>query len=75
MVAIENYISPNGKYRILLAPDKDEQSWPEALRVGSGANTMALLEDVPIWYELWRKLNGFPPDYYTPEADAETTKK
>ncbi|MEZ7495117.1 biotin/lipoyl-binding protein [Leeuwenhoekiella aequorea] len=75
VVAIENYISPNGKYRILLAPDKDEQSWPEALRVGSGANTMALLEDVPIWYELWRKLNGFPPDYYTPEADAETTKK
>ncbi|MGO4911597.1 HlyD family secretion protein [Leeuwenhoekiella sp. W20_SRS_FM14] len=75
VVAIENYISPNGKYRILLAPDPEEQSWPEALRVGSGANTMALLEDVPIWYELWRKLNGFPPDYYTPATKSETTKK
>ena len=27
---------------------------------------MALLEDVPIWFELWRKLNGFPPNYYQP---------
>ena len=25
---------------------------------------MALLKNVPIWYELWRQLNGFPPDYY-----------
>ncbi|MFI8378956.1 HlyD family secretion protein [Leeuwenhoekiella sp. NPDC079379] len=75
VVAIENFISPNGKYRLLLAPDPEEQSWPDALRVGSGASTMALLEDVPIWYELWRKLNGFPPDYYTPATKSETTKK
>lgn len=65
IVAIENFISPNGKYRILLAPDiKDNHEWPDALRVGSGAQTIALLDDVPIWYELWRKLNGFPPNYY-----------
>ncbi|WP_417887759.1 HlyD family secretion protein [Zunongwangia sp.] len=65
IVAIENFISPNGKYRILLAPDiKDNHEWPEALRVGSGARTIALLDDVPIWYELWRKLNGFPPNFY-----------
>jgi hypothetical protein len=25
---------------------------------------MALLKDVQIWYELWRQLNGFPPDLY-----------
>ena len=66
VVAVERFISPNGKYRVLLAPDPDEQPWPEALRIGAGANTLALLEDVPIWYELWRKLNGFPPNYYTP---------
>jgi len=34
--------------------------------------TIALLEDVPIWFELWRKLNGFPPNYYQPEGDAST---
>ncbi|TBW26780.1 HlyD family secretion protein [Gramella sp. KN1008] len=69
IVAIENYISENGKYRVLLAPDPDGQPWPNALRVGSGANTLALLEDVPIWYEIWRHLNGFPPNYYSPESE------
>ena len=66
VVAIENFISPNGKYRVLIAPNKDTPKWPDALRAGSGARTMALLEDVPIWFEIWRKLNGFPPNYYQP---------
>ena len=64
IVAIDNFISTNGKYRILVSPDKKDVEWPEQLRVGSGANGMALLKNVPIWYELWRNLNGFPPDYY-----------
>ncbi|MGB3143695.1 MAG: biotin/lipoyl-binding protein [Maribacter sp.] len=76
VVAIETFISPNGKYRILVAPDEEDHEWPEALRVGSGANTIALLEDVPIWYELWRQLNGFPPNYYQPEgAQGNPVKK
>jgi multidrug resistance efflux pump len=66
VVAIETFISSNGKYRILVAPDPEDHPWPKELRVGSGAYTIALLEDVPIWYELWRQLNGFPPDYYNP---------
>lgn len=69
VVAIENFISDNGKYRVLLAPDEtDKNQWPSAIRVGSGAYTMALLEDVPIWFELWRKVNGFPPNYYQPKS-------
>lgn len=64
VVAIDNLISPNGRYRILVAPDPDDKPWPDALRVGAGANGMALLKDVQIWYELWRQLNGFPPDLY-----------
>ncbi|GMN09821.1 biotin/lipoyl-binding protein [Croceitalea sp. MTPC9] len=75
VVAIETFISENGKYRILLAPDKDDQAWPKDLRVGSGANTIALLEDVPIWFELWRQLNGFPPNYYQPDNDMANAKK
>ncbi|SFC44352.1 Multidrug resistance efflux pump [Zunongwangia mangrovi] len=78
VVAIENFISDNGKYRILLAPDlkeRDKHEWPEALRVGSGARTLALLDDVPIWYELWRKLNGFPPNYYTSAEKEKDGKK
>ncbi len=67
VVAIETFISDNGKYRVLLAPDPEDHLWPKDIRVGSGANTIALLEDVPIWFELWRQLNGFPPNYYQPK--------
>ena len=67
VVAIETFISENGKFRILIAPDINQNEWPKNVRVGSGAYTIALLEDVPIWYELWRKLNGFPPNYYSPK--------
>lgn len=77
IVAVETFISDNGKYRILIAPDKDKEPWPEALRAGSGARAIALLEDVPIWFELWRQLNGFPPNYYQPEKGVavKTMKK
>ena len=76
IVAVETFISANGKYRILLAPDADEgHDWPEALRPGSGAYTIALLEDVPIWYEIWRQLNGFPANYYQPENENGDKKK
>ncbi len=76
VIAIETFISSNGKYRLLLAPDPDDHPWPKDIRVGSGANTLALLEDVPIWFELWRQLNGFPPNYYQPEeGTAQNVKK
>ena len=75
VVAIETFISDNGKYRILLAPDPDDHDWPEDLRAGSGADTIALLDDVPIWFELWRQLNGFPPNYYQPENEMAAAKK
>ncbi|WP_316839231.1 HlyD family secretion protein [Pedobacter gandavensis] len=74
IVAIENFISPNGKYRVLIAPDTEEDPWPKQLSMGSGAETIALLETVPIWFEIWRTLNGFPPNYYQSEKPA-TSKK
>lgn len=75
VVAIETFISDNGKYRVLLAPDKEDHEWPKAIRVGSGARTIALLEDVPIWFELWRQINSFPPNYYQPESGKSSAKK
>jgi adhesin transport system membrane fusion protein len=75
VVAIENFISDNGKFRVLLAPDEEDHKWPKEIRAGSGAFTMALLEDVPIWFELWRQLNGFPPNYYQPEGATRAKNK
>ena len=63
--AIDNIANEKGKYRILVQPDAQQPNWPTALRPGSGANGFALLKDVPLWYELWRQLNGFPPEFYT----------
>lgn len=74
VVAIEKYISPNGKYRVLIAPDKDDQPWPKQLSIGAGAQTIAMLDTVPVWFELWRTLNGFPANYYK-GADKKEEKK
>ncbi|MEZ7515253.1 HlyD family secretion protein [Flavobacterium frigidarium] len=73
IVAIENFISDNGKYRMLIAPDKEAEPWPKEISIGSGAETIALLDTVPIWFEIWRILNGFPPNYY--KSDVKTTKE
>ncbi len=75
VVAIENFISENGMYRVLLAPNKDDHSWPTAIRVGSGAKTIALLDNVPIWYEMWRQINSFPPNFYQPERKISNSSK
>jgi multidrug resistance efflux pump len=72
IVAVEKFISDNGKFRILIAPDSDEAPWPKQISMGSGAQTIALLNTVPVWFEIWRTLNGFPPDYY--EAPTKSTK-
>jgi len=73
--AIDNFISENGMYRVLLAAEPDDHPWPSALRVGAGTSNIVLLKDVPIWYELWRKINGFPPDYYVSEMKDNEKKK
>lgn len=57
--------SEGGKYRLLVkptlpVPDKD-QPWPKQLRQGSGVYGRVILRSVPLWYEIWRQLNGFPP--------------
>ncbi len=71
-IAVIDYInSKEGKYRVLVTPDPTDEPWPEQLRMGSGVYGWAMLNDVPIWYELWRQLNGFPADYM---GEEETTK-
>lgn len=58
-----------GDFRIVIQPDKDQEPWPKnrSLRQGAQANGWVLLSteegklsQVPLGYELWRQLNGFP---------------
>lgn len=53
-----------GEFRILIKPDPADEAWPEQVRVGSGTKGWIMLKTVPIWYEIWRNLNGFPPGLY-----------
>lgn len=64
VVAVESNVSVNGKFRVLVKEDVYDKPWPKELKIGVGAQGIALLKDVPVWYELWRNINGFPPDYY-----------
>lgn len=75
IVAVETYISDNGKFRVLIAPDEEDQPWPKQISMGSGAQTLALLNNVPVWFELWRTLNGFPPNFYQPKNSGSKDKK
>lgn len=63
----------NGRFRVLIVPSDQpgEAAWPvtdeaadvprRALRQGVRVNSWILLGQVPLGYEFWRQLNGFPP--------------
>jgi membrane fusion protein, adhesin transport system len=51
-----------GKFRVLVVPTAGED-WPSDrfLRQGVRANGWVLLSQVRLGYEVWRRINGFPP--------------
>ncbi len=53
-------------FKVLVTVDSHfpgEKGWPDDryLRQGVRANGWVLLKQVPLGYEIWRQLNGFPP--------------
>lgn len=55
-----------GYFRVIVTVDNHfprENGWPDSryLRQGVRANGWVLLRKVPLGYEIWRQLNGFPP--------------
>jgi len=74
VIAVENSVSANGKFRVLVVEDSADRKWPAQLRIGGGAEGIMLLKDVPVYYELWRNINGFPPEYYQVETAGQKEK-
>ena len=75
VVSVDMVDNGKGKFRCQILPDSTETvEWPEErfLRQGVRANGWVLLEQVPLWFEVWRKLNGFPP---TVEVDSTKNQK
>lgn len=69
VIAVETNLSSNGKFRILVVPGNEEKKWPPNIKIGAGVRGFAMLKNVSIWYELWRQINGFPPEYYKVATD------
>jgi multidrug resistance efflux pump len=67
--AVENNINEQGMFRVIVVENPKEKKWPKQIKMGAGAKGIALLNDVPLWYELWRNINGFPADFYTVKKD------
>jgi len=76
-----------GKFRVVIAPLDDtvdrgdgpvKVGWPEKdrwLRQGVRANAWVMLNQVPLWYEVWRQINGFPPVVSGDADKLDPTKK
>ena len=69
-----------GYFRVLVTPDKhyaNDSDWPGQpyLRQGVRANGWVLLRQVPLGYEIWRQLNGFPPVVEPKSGDKEKVSK
>lgn len=77
VVSVDATDNGKGKFRVLIRPDATDERWPSErfLRQGVRANAWVLLDQVPLWYEFWRQLNGFPPVVDVDEPTDEKVKK
>ncbi len=73
--AIDRFIDQKGEYRLLVVPDDNMRPWPDKLSNGTGVYAFVLLNTVPVWYEIWRHLNGFPPNFYKSSESQISSKK
>jgi len=75
IAVINDVANDKGKFRVLVVPEPGGKAWPEQIKVGAGALGWMMLRDVPIWFEVWRQLNGFPPEYPGELSEEETYGK
>lgn len=78
-----------GKFRVVIAPSEDlvdrndgkgpqKVPWPDGerwLRQGVQANAWVMLDEVPLWFEIWRQINGFPAIGKELKEDKPKSKK
>lgn len=77
VISVDATDDGKGKFRILALPDDPVHGWPNErfLRQGVRANGWVLLDQVPLWYEIWRNMNGFPPVVSTEEPKGDKPPK
>jgi len=77
VISVDATDDGKGKFRVLVLPNETNQTWPRErfLRQGVRANGWILLDQVPLWYEIWRNMNGFPPVVSTEEPKSSKPPK
>ncbi len=67
---VDQSASANQKFRLWVVPDTERRSWPPQVQIRQGTEVMGwvILNRVPLWYEIWRRVNLFPPDYESEET-------
>ncbi|MFG0288885.1 MAG: HlyD family secretion protein [Rhodopirellula sp. JB044] len=62
VISVDATDNGKGQFRVLVKPEENSD-WPEDryLRQGVRANGWVLINQVPLWFEIWRNMNGFPP--------------
>lgn len=73
---VDSHDDGAGRFRMLVEPDKDAAPWPEQpyLRQGARAKGWVLLDQVSLGFEIWRRLNGFPPSLGQAPNAKQSTK-
>ncbi len=61
VAVIDRVPGATGNFRVLVTPDTTDEKWPRQLRLGSGVLGWAMLDNVRVGFEIWRRINGFPP--------------
>lgn len=77
VAAIDATDNGKGQFRVLVRPDQQDP-WPSEifLRQGARANGWVMLSTVKLGFEIWRQLNGFPPNLegYEDSGDKDVKK-
>ena len=66
VISVDPTAQPNGQFRVLVGEDPEaDYPWPDEnfVRFGATARGWVLLETVPLYFEVWRQLNNFPPQF------------
>jgi multidrug efflux pump subunit AcrA (membrane-fusion protein) len=71
VLVVDQVSDSQGRFRFWVVPDSESSIWPPQNQIRQGTQVIGwvLLNRVPLWYELWRRVNLFPPDYQERSTD------
>ncbi|MCR9144908.1 MAG: HlyD family efflux transporter periplasmic adaptor subunit [bacterium] len=73
---VDQFANATGQFRVLIGPPS-EQAWPSADQLRQGVRTIGWIQinQVPLGYELWRRINAFPIIPPSQTQNKEQTKE